>query len=201
MPRVAFINTETNGLHKQDIVIKKSGPELVLPKVCNKYKNVYKFAQILTLSYSVGVYNNNNKYDEQIKKKLIFNHDNIIWDEDGEKYNGITREYCMKKGQNPKDCLEEFIKDMKCVDYIIFHSADYHIKAIQAELMRNYLLLNFNNYTIIDIMSFYHNISYPKLNTLAQKYLSKTSKNKIKMIRKVFFKLYEEYTNSVVLKK
>ena len=61
--------------------------------------------------------------------------------------------------------------------------------------------MDFNNYTIIDIMSFYHNISYPKLNTLAQKYLSKNIKNKIKMIRKVFFKLYEEYTNSVVLKK
>ena len=67
--------------------------------------------------------------------------------------------------------------------------------------MRNYLLFNFNNYTIIDIMNFYHNISYPKLTTLAEKYLSKTSKSKIKMIKNVFFKLYQEYVNNVVLKK
>ena len=90
---------------------------------------------------------------------------------------------------------------MKNVDYIIFHSADYHIKAIQAELLRNYLNFTFDNYTIIDIMSFYHNISYPKLTTLAEKYLSKVSKSKIKMIKNVFFKLYKEYVNKVVLKK
>lgn len=200
MTKIAFINTETNGLHKQDMTLTKTGFVNNIPKICSKYKNVYKFANILSLQYSIGVYDNNS-YEEKIKKKLIFNHENIIWDEAGEKYNGITREYCVKKGKNPKECLEEFIKDIKYVDYIVFHSADYHIKAIQAELMRNYLLFNFNNYTIIDIMNFYHNISYPKLTILAEKYLSKTSKSKIKMIKNVFFKLYKEYVNKVVLKK
>lgn len=200
MTKIAFINIETNGLHKQDIIISKNNIKYEIPKICKKYKNIFKFAEILSLQYSIGIYNN-GKYEEKIKKKNIFNHNNIIWDEKGEKNTGITREYCVKKGKNPKNCLEEFINDINNVNYIIFYNAEYNIKAMQAEFMKNYLSFNFNNYTIIDIMSFYHNIKNPKLDTLAKKYLSKVSKSKIKMIKNIFFKLYEEYLNKIVLKK
>ena len=66
MTKIAFINTETNGLHKQDMTLTKTGFINDIPNICKKYKNVYKFANILSLQYSIGIYNNN--YEEKIKK-------------------------------------------------------------------------------------------------------------------------------------
>lgn len=195
-PLIAFVNTETNGLHKKYFKKTKCGMIEEIPNIEKNKKNLYLFANLISINYSIGIYTN-NKFDEKINKKFLFNPKKFVFSNDGEKIHGYSKEHLLKKGKSGYEILNEFINDIKHVNFIIFHCADYHIKAIQAELIRNCILFDFNNYKIIDINSFNHNLIFPSLKTLAETYLTKISKNKLKIIRKIFFKLYNNYIESI----
>jgi DNA polymerase III epsilon subunit-like protein len=200
MTTIAFITTETNGLHKKIYKLEKNKSleqcMEIIPNVDNKFKNLYMYAHLLSLKYNIGIFKD-GKFTKTKSKKFIFKPNNFILDSNSIQFHGYTMEKLLKKGKNPYKILQEFTNDIKNINYLVFHSANYHIKAIQAELLRNCVYLNFNNYKIIDLNTFNHNITNPSLNNLAETFLKKVSKNKLKMIKKIFFKLYNNYINQI----
>jgi DNA polymerase III epsilon subunit-like protein len=187
---IGFIYTETNGLHEKYENYK-------IPDVKTSGKNIFKFARLITLNYSIGTYNNGN-YNEMVKERLLIKPYYLPFDEIAYKYHLLTKEKLEKKGINNMDVMEKFANDFKNVEIIISHNLDFHIKAIQVELYKSAVYFDFSKYILVDIINFNHNLNYPSLNILAEKYLDKDiskkkNKHKVDIIKNIFLKLYQNY--------
>jgi DNA polymerase III epsilon subunit-like protein len=183
---IGFIYTETNGLHEKY--------DYKIPDVKTTGKNMFKFARLLTLNYSIGIYNDGN-YEEKIKERLIIKPNFLPFDEEAYKYHQLSKEKLEKKGESNFEVMNKFAVDFKNVDVIISHNLDFHIKAIQVELYRSAVYFDFSKYMLVDIINFNHELNYPTLNKLAEIYLKKDiskkkNKHKIDIIKNIFFKLY-----------
>ena len=191
MPKyIAFINTETNGLHKHS-------------KFNVTIKNLDLWARLVKLQYHIGYRDEKSGKFILTKKvdKLIKPHHFLI-DENVSKINNITTKKAEKKGENIIDVLNEFKTDIKNVSVIVSHNLEFHLKTLQAEMLRWVIVVNFNNYILIDTINFFHQLEYPKLKILSKHILNKKYKNKsrkynIVIIRKIFFKLYEMFEKQV----
>jgi len=184
MPKILFFNTETDGLHQDknsDLVIKK---------------NLYKYAHLLKLSYHLCDYKNNSL--TLIKKNIsLVKPEHFFVDSKIEKINGLSHDKLLKKGLHLGEVLENFKKDLKGVKVIVGHNLPFHIKTIQASCFREAVEINFDNYLLIDLIDFVHELEYPSLKKLSEhlfgeKYQDKDRTFNIILMKKMFLKLYED---------
>ena len=90
----------------------------------------------------------------------------------------------------------ELKKDLSDVNIIISHSLPFHIKALQVECFRTAIDINFSKFINIDLMSFGHNLDYPKLIDLLTKYKIKGA-TQLDQYKELFFSLYKEYKKTI----
>lgn len=199
---VGFIYCETNGLH-QTVPKKLNDGRVVnvIPPVKTTFKNLFKFARLIVLNYSIGYYSDGN-FIETKKERFILKPKSINFNEDAIQYHGITMKKAMKKGVNAVEVMAKFANDFKYVNFIVAHNVEFHIKAIQNELMRSCIYYDFSKRKIIDIISFNHDIKYPSLKTLSKEilgnsYENKSAKYNLTIVKKIFIELYKRYENSL----
>ena len=112
-------------------------------------------------------------------------------------YHGITQEYANANGTEPEIVISTFKSDIKNVDIIISHNIDFHFKTILAEALKYNIAIDFNNYVVIDTISFYHSHGFLKLKELAMKLhikdIKESNDSNVELIKNVFFKLYVKY--------
>jgi DNA polymerase III epsilon subunit-like protein len=181
--KFCVLYTETNGLHATN------------EDVCKK--NLFEFARLVALNYEIG-YRENNKFVCTKKVRSIIKPRAMFITEESIKIHNITMEEANKNGLEIESVLENFLKDLSDVSILISHNIEFHLKTLMAEYVRYNKPFNFNNLIIIDTISFYHNIQYPRLNTLFNSLFEKKKPvSNIEMIKQCFLKLYSDYENSI----
>jgi len=184
--RLCFVYTETNGLHNYNGEVNK--------------KKLYCYARLVSLNYEIGVFKNNQFHLEKKVKQIVRPRCMVIPQETVE-YHGITQEYANANGTDPEQVITTFKADIKNVDIIITHNVDFHLKTILAEALKYNIAIDFNNYVIIDTISFYHSYGFLKLKELAMKLhikdIKESNDSNVELIASVFFKLYVKYEKSL----
>lgn len=185
--KMCIIYTETNGLHTtNDDVIKK---------------NLYCFARLVVLNYEIG-YTENNKYVLVKKVRSIIKPRCMYITDESSNIHGITMDKANNEGIDIELVLETLIKNLLDVSVVISHNAEFHLKTIMAELVRYNKPFSFTNYIIIDTISFFHNLSFPKLDnlyaTIVDNKKSKKTLSNLDKIKLCFLKLYENYEKSLI---
>ena len=173
--KVCIIHTETTGLH-----------ELRNEKVYNK--NLFGFARLVCFHWIIVTRDSDDNFTVEKKQKFII------------KFHGISQEIALKKGTEIEHVLDTFKSDLIDVNIIVSHSLEFHLKAVQAELVRYNKAINFNKYILIDLNSFEHNIVPTTLQNLSKQLLKKDLKDKtlvVDYICELFFKLYNEYEKKI----
>ena len=185
--RICFLYTETNGLHKTNDEITK--------------KNLFSFARLVVLNYEIGIVDNGEYIIEQNIKQIIKPRCMII-PEETIQYHGISQEKALGKGKDPEEVLNIFKTNLKNVDILVTHSADFHLKTILAESLKYNISIDFNKIIIVDTISFYHSFGFLKLKDLALKLkikdIQENNKHNIELIRNIFFKLYSKFQKSLI---
>lgn len=185
--KVCIIHTETTGLH-----------ELRDEKVYKK--NLYGFARMVSFSWIIASRVSDDKFTIIKKQKFIIKPRCLQIPDEIVQFHGISQEIALKKGTEIEDVLDDFKEDLVGVSVIISHSLDFHLKTVQAELVRYNKAMNFNKYILIDLNSFEHNISPATLQNMCQKLINKDLKDKTMAtdyICELFFKLYNEYESKI----
>ena len=185
--KVCIIHTETTGLH-----------ELRDEKVYKK--NLYGFARMVSFSWIIATRDNDDKFTIIKKQKFIIKPRCLQIPDEIVQFHGISQEIAEKKGTEIEEVLDLFKTDLVGVSVIVSHSLDFHLKTVQAELVRYNKAMNFNKYILIDLNSFEHNIIPTTLQNLCQKLINKDLKDKVLVtdyICELFFKLYNEYENKI----
>ena len=177
--KVCYIYTHTNGIHNSSEFVSK--------------KNMFEFSRLIQLKYSIGYYEN-DKYNEILKEKYILKPKFINYNEKAQNVHKITYKKAQDKGRDSQIIMKKFKDDMKDVNIIIGHNLNFHLKAIQCELFRTCTYIDFNNYVLVDLMSFGHTIKPASLLNISKKLDIDTEKYKdIKLLKKVFPILYKKY--------
>jgi len=182
--KICFIHTETTGLH-----------ELINEKVYKK--NLFGFARMVSFSWIIGTKENNIIKKEQfiIKPRCLHIPEDCV------KFHGVSQEIALEKGTEIEDVLIKFIADLNGVEIISSHGLEFHLKTVQAELVRYNRAIDFNKFLLIDTNSFDHKISKSTIVNISEVYLKKKIKNKkntIDVISELFFKLYNEYEENIL---
>jgi hypothetical protein len=181
--KICFIHTETTGLH-----------ELMNDKVYKK--NLFGFARMVSFSWIIA-----NKEDGIIKKEQFIIKPRCLYiPEDCVKFHGISQEIANEQGTEIEEVLIKFISDLSGVEIISSHGLEFHLKTVQAELVRYNRAIDFNKFLLIDTNTFDHKIVPSTLTNIAEKYLKKKikdKKNTINTISELFFKLYDDYENNI----
>lgn len=191
MPKnICIIYTETNGLHQLDEPVTK--------------KNIFGFARLVCLNYIIG-YRKDGKFKELKKVREILTPKCINFEEDAVNFHGITQKKAEEKGIDSKIIIKNLADDLKNVQVIVSHNLPFHLRALHVECFRTSTYINFNNYILIDTISFYHDFGFLNLLKLANKIFDKSfSKKKpkdyTKVIRKIFIELYNRYEKKIKLK-
>lgn len=182
--KICFLYTDTNSLHELNENVTK--------------KNLFGFARLVSINYEIG-YVEENKFISKINNRLIIKPRCMYISDESIKIHKITNEIANESGLEIETALNTFLNDIKDVEILISHNIIFHLRAIQAELIRYNIMFNFNKYLIIDTINFYHQFPYLKLKDLYEKLLNKKSKNKsnLELIRKCFFTLYNQYDTSL----
>jgi DNA polymerase III epsilon subunit-like protein len=181
--KICIIYTETNGLHKTNDYVSK--------------KNLYSFARLVSINYIIGTRNINKEFiiEKNIRKIIKPRCMNIS----NSDIHGITNEIANSTGCEIENVLYDFISDIKDVVVIISHNIDFHLKTVLAEYVRYNIKINITNKIIIDTISFYHKLQFPKLDILYKELFPKNKKIKDNLIKikDCFLKLYEQYEDSI----
>lgn len=195
--RICYLYTETTGLHDLDENVSK--------------KNLFGFARLVALNYEIGYIESSetkslspasNNYNviksvrQIIKPRCMFIPDTSI------KIHGITNEIAKSEGIEIETVLNDFLTELKSnnVTVIVSHNITFHLRTLQAEYIRYNLSFNFSNYIIIDTISFYHKLYFPKLKDLYEQLYNKKTKSKtnLELMKLCFNKLYDDYEKSVI---
>ena len=180
--KICFIHTETTGLH-----------DLMNDKVYKK--NLFGFARMVSFSWIIATRNNIIKKEHFIIKPRCLNIPEEIV-----QFHGISQQIAIKKGKEIEDVLDKFQSDLNNIDVIVSHSLEFHLKAVQAELVRYNKPIDFNKFLLIDLNSFDHKIIPTTLPNLSLKLLNKKLEDKslvLDTICELFFKLYKNYENEI----
>ena len=181
MPKICFLYTDTNGLHKTNDYVST--------------KNLYKFARLIAIHYMIGDYN--GTFKSIMNKTLILKPKTIYFDKVAQSFHKITMEDAENKGIDNKDAITELKNDLSDVKIIISYSLPFHIKAIQSECFRTAIDINFGKYILIDMSSFGHSFDYPKFADMLVKYNINKKLSQIEQYRDLFFILYKNYTKTI----
>ena len=183
--RVCIIYTETNGLHKTNENVSK--------------KNLYAFARLVGLNYIIGYRNHNKEFIiEQNIRKIIKPRCMYINNTD---FHGITNEIAKTDGFEIEKVLNEFNDNIQDINIIISHNVDFHLKTLLAEFVRYNIKINITNKIIIDTISFYHKLEFPKLTILYSNLFpkNKKKKNNLTQIKECFLELYNQYEQDIII--
>jgi len=183
--KLCIVYTETNGLHSTNEDVTK--------------KTLPFFARLVVLNYEIG-YRENNKFVSTKKVRSIIKPRCMNISKESIKIHGITMDQANLEGNEIETVIDIFTKDLSDVSIIISHNVEFHLKTIMGEFVRYNKPFTFTNFIIIDINSFYHTMTFPKLNILYDIIITKKTKKEITnldKIRLVFLKLYEDYEKSI----
>jgi DNA polymerase III epsilon subunit-like protein len=133
--KICFIHTETTGLH-----------DLMNDKVYKK--NLFGFARMVSFSWIIATRNNIIKKEHFIIKPRC-----LQIPDDCVKFHGISQEIALKKGKEIETILTKFKDDLVGVDIICSHGLEFHLKTVQAELVRYNKAMDFNKFLLIDTNS------------------------------------------------
>jgi hypothetical protein len=186
MPKICFIYTDTNGLHKTNDFVST--------------KNLYKFARLIAIHYMIGEYNNNSNNTSIINanfKKIILKPNTIYFDKVAQGFHKITMEEANCIGIDNKIAISELKNDLSDVKIIVGHSLPFHIKAIQSECFRTAIDINFSKYILIDTMSFGHSYEHPKFVDMLVKYNINKKLSQLEQYRDLFLILYSNYIKNI----
>lgn len=185
MPKICFIYTDTNGLHKTNDFVST--------------KNLYKFARLIAIHYMIGEYNsiNSNKIINANFKKIILKPNTINFDKTAQSFHKITMEEANTIGIDNKIAISELKNDLSDVKIIVGHSLPFHIKAIQSECFRTAIDINFAKYILIDTMSFGHSYEHPKFVDMLVKYNINKKLSQLEQYRDLFLILYSNYIKNI----
>tara|TARA_Y100000589_G_C27171737_1_gene637013 strand:+ start:974 stop:1531 length:558 start_codon:yes stop_codon:yes gene_type:complete len=179
--KICFLYTHTNGFHETNEPVSK--------------KNIFEFSRLIQLKYSIGFYDD-EQFNEEIKEKYTLTPKSINFNEKAVSIHGITFKKAEKKGHDNVYIMNKLKDDLKGVQIIIGHNLHFHIRAIQVELFRTCVNIDFNNYILIDLMDFNRKDNISLIN-LATKFNINTEKyTDIKLIKKIFLLAYNEYLNN-----
>lgn len=179
--KVCILYTSTNGLHSTYENVSK--------------KSMYGISRLIALSYSIGYYDKDNNYIEELRIDQILKPKSITFSKEAEKFHKISKTIAEKKGIDSNKIINDFKENLKKykVKVIISHNLEFHIKTVQSECFRTCTTIDFSKYILIDTISFQHDFNYPKLLDLEKKLKVEKSNNTIDKVSKVFGSLYSNY--------
>jgi DNA polymerase III epsilon subunit-like protein len=185
--RICIIHTETTGLHefKDEKVYKK---------------NLFGYARLVAFDWIIVNKEKDTDYKIEKKEKFIIKPRCLNIPEEIVQFHGISQQIAIKKGKEIEDVLYKFQNDLNNIDVIVSHSLEFHLKAVQAELVRYNKPIDFNKFLLIDLNSFDHKIIPTTLPNLSLKLLNKKLEDKslvLDTICELFFKLYKNYENEI----
>ncbi len=185
MPKICFIYTDTNGLHKTNDFVST--------------KNLYKFARLIAIHYMIGEYNGSlkNTITNQRFINIILKPKTIYFDKVAQSFHNITMEDASNKGIDNNIAITELKNDLNDVKIIIGYSLPFHIKAIQSECFRTAIEINFGKYILIDMMSFGHSFEHPKFAEMLVKYNINKKQTQLEQYRDLFLILYNNYVKTI----
>jgi DNA polymerase III epsilon subunit-like protein len=195
--RIAFIYTDTTGLHK------KMEYETV------DAKNLHTWARLVGLYYQIGYRDSKTKKIViENKKKFIIIPEDFRIPIESTALHLIDNKKANKKGTELVDVLDELKTDLRNVDVVVSHNIIFHLRTIQAECLRKKIYIDFSRHHLIDTIDFYHNLEFPKLEELYCQ-LTKKSKDSIKkarsykvtLVKKCLEELYNKHEKNVLSKK
>jgi hypothetical protein len=186
MPKICFLYTDTNGLHKTNEFVST--------------KNLYKFARLIAVHYIIGDYEN-GVFKNPINKTLILKPKTINFDKVAQGFHKITMEDAQNNGIDNNKIITELKNDLNEVKIIISYSLAFHVKAIQVECFRTAIEINFGKYILIDMSSFGHSFDYPKFADMLVKYNINKKLTQIEQFRDLFLSLYKNYLKAINDKK
>ncbi len=181
MPKICFIYTDTNGLHKTNDYVST--------------KNLYKFARLIAIHYMIGDYDGSLK--NITTKNIILKPNTIYFDKVAQSFHNITMEQAEKDGIDNKKAITELKNDLSDVKIIIGYSLPFHIKALQSECFRTAIDINFGKYILIDMMSFGHSYEHPKFAEMLVKYNINKKQTQLEQYRDLFLILYNNYIKTI----
>jgi hypothetical protein len=174
--KICFLYTDTNGLHSLNEDVST--------------KNLYSFARLIALHYSIGTYED-GKYNEVKRIDAIIKPDTIAFDKTAQFFHKITMEEATKKGIENTKVIAQFKEDIKDVEVIVSHSLSFYLKAIQVECFRTAISIDFSKFILIDTMSYGHNYTFPKLTDMVKKLKIKNVVGQLEQTIAIFIKLYQ----------
>ena len=181
--KLCFIYTDTNGLHKTEENVST--------------KNLYNYARLIAVHYSIGSYIN-MKYVEEKNVSVILKPDTINFDIKYIIKHNITMEIANEKGIDNITAIQQLKEDIKNVDIIISYDINHNIKALQVECFRTAITIDFSKYVLIDTKLFNNSIINTCILELIKKLKIKTKTiNMLEQINLVFFNLYENYIKNI----
>ncbi len=178
MPKVCFIYTDTNGLHKKNDYVST--------------KNLYKFARLIAMHYMVGDYDK-GKFTESFRKDIILKPKTINFDSSAMKIHKITPDDANVKGVDNNVAISTLAKDIENVDIIVSFNLPFHLKAILVECFRTAIPIEFNKKTLVCMASFGHQYEYPKYAELIKAFKINTKQPQLDQYKDLYFILYDEY--------
>ncbi|VVU95354.1 hypothetical protein CPAV1605_1105 [seawater metagenome] len=182
--KIAFIYTETNGLHRK------------MSYKSVDAKNLHTWARLVALYYQIGYRDHNTKkIIIEKKKKIIIKPEDFTLNEQAAAIHLIDTDTALEKGKDISETLRELNNDLQGIDIIVCHNLEFHLRTLQAECFRTKIFINFSKAHLVDIMNFYHKVDYPKLEELTfqlvkKKYDKKPRSYRVIMVKKSFEKLY-----------
>ena len=181
MPKILFLWTETNNMQYTKYIPDK--------------KKLYKFSRLISLNYEIGNVVNNNYVFERKISRIVKPRCCHISDENSIVH-GITQKMAEENGFPIEEIIGELKDNIMNVNIIVTYNTSYHYNTILAEAIRYNVIISFNKTINIDIMTF-NNIIPNDINSLANKFNIDTNTSKLDLIKSIFFKLYEEYKQSI----
>ena len=195
--RIAFIYTDTTGLHKK------------MEYKTVDAKNLHTWARLVGLYYQLGYRDSETKkiVIEEKKKFIIIPEDYKIPME-STAVHMIDNKKANKKGTELSDVLDELKSDLRNIDIVISHNIIFHLRTIQAECLRKKIYIDFKRHHLIDTIEFHHTLEFPKLEELycqltkKDKSSIKTSRSyKVTILKKVFEELYNRHEKKIASSK
>ncbi len=186
MPKICFIYTDTNGLHKTNDYVST--------------KNLYKFARLIAIHYMIGDYENGSMKNVNTDH-IILKPKTIYFDKVAQSFHNITMEQAEINGVDSNKAITQLKTDLSDVKIIIGYSLPFHIKAIQSECFRTAIDINFGKYILIDMMSFGHSYEHPKFAEMLVKYNINKKISQLEQYRDLFLILYSNYLKTIKMNK
>lgn len=181
MPKICFIYTDTNGLHKTNDFVST--------------KNLYKFARLIAVHYMIGDYEGTLK--NVITNHIILKPKTINFDKVAQGIHNISMDDANTKGIDNNKAITELKTILSDVKIIVGYGLPFHIKAIQSECFRTAIDINFGKYILIDMMSFGHSYEHPKFADILVKYNINKKIPQLEQYRDLFLILYSNYVKTI----